>query len=88
MKCPECVRLDLTSCFNEHRTPPDPAPVERFFDEDGIRHAHDHTTYKVTLICSNKHAYMQEWQSRCPHKACTWNERAEVKAGEKKPGES
>lgn len=87
MKCPECVKLSLRSRFDQHRVPPNPAPCERFFDEDGVAHVHDYANYKVVLTCANRHSFMSEWQSRCPHKACAWNERAEVKSGEKKIGE-
>jgi hypothetical protein len=88
MKCPECVRLGLTSRFNEHRAEPIKGEVERFFDEDGTtKHAHDHTEYRIVMACTNGHAFKQQFQSRCPVKACAWNERPEVKAGAKKIGE-
>lgn len=93
MKCPECEKAGLTSRFNEFKEPAGyqtlevkPA-VERFFDEDGKRHVHDQTDYKIMLVCTNKHAFRQIFQSRCPCKGCAWNERPEVKAGDKKIGE-
>lgn len=87
MKCPECEKAGVTSTFHEGRLPTDlKATVERFFDEGGKKHVHDHTMYGVVMTCSNGHAFEQNWQSRCPQKACDWNSRDEVVAGTKPIG--
>jgi hypothetical protein len=86
MKCPACVEAGTPSRLDFHRRPPHPAPVERFYDEAGILHVHDHSGYCDYYTCSNGHGYMREHLSRCPQKACAWNKRPEVIEGERPLG--
>lgn len=89
MICPVCARLDQKSRLNQFRADPVKREVERFWDESGASHVHDHTTYRVVLQCVPfNHAFKREWQSRCPQKDCDWNKRPEVLAGEAKIGDT
>lgn len=86
MKCPACVHDNLKSKFFEQRPAPEKGEVERFFDEDGVRHVHDHTVYSIVMQCDRGHAYQRKLQSRCPAKDCEWNSRELVLNCDKKIG--
>lgn len=88
MRCPECMKLDLRSRIDEHRPRPEPAKVERFFDENGVKHIHDHAVYAAVYTCSNRHSFRTKSMSRCPAPGCAWNDQELVRAGMKRPGEA
>lgn len=82
MKCPACVEAGKVSRFNEHHRPKTDDIVDRFFDEDGKRHVHDHSIYEIMWTCTSGHAYQQRFRSLCPCRGCLWNETDLVKAGQ------
>lgn len=96
MKCPECVRLELTSRFNVYTpTPdkwlrpdfPDKPVVERFFDENGKSHVHAHIERTRLYSCNNKHAYLRVSVEACPVRGCAWNDQPLVVEGQRPLGE-
>lgn len=102
MRCPECVRLGLTSRLDERQSPTRRIKgaggvhltmdsraevVDRFWDEAGRRHVHDHEVRTFVYTCSEGHAFKQIVMSRCPCKGgCDWNDQAEVKAAQEPIG--
>lgn len=86
MKCPACVEAGMRSRLDVHPLSKTPAPVERFYDEDGRLHVHDHTDYGTVFTCSNEHGYVEGGQSPCPQKDCDWNKRPEVIARDRPLG--
>lgn len=80
MKCPGCVAEDAKSILREDhlREPKKGALIEKFWDEDGRKHVHDHTLHRMILSCSRGHAYQQRLKGRCPQADCAWNQQPEV----------
>jgi hypothetical protein len=80
MKCPECVRLNLTSRLAVHKAEGKKETVAVFYDEDGKKHVHAPTIRRTIFSCSNKHAYVTMTVEACPQRCCSWNDMPMVRA--------
>lgn len=80
MKCPECEAAGQRS-----RVYPDEMGfstsmvVQRFWDEDGVRHVHDPNHRSFGFSCSNGHRWHKSEPNKCP--ACDYESGRKVLKG-------
>jgi hypothetical protein len=73
MRCPTCADEGKVSKLFHTKAHPLPGKVDRFWDEDGALHVHDHAVYCDLYACSQLHNNLVESRSRCPQPLCSWN---------------
>lgn len=78
VRCPNCAEEGLKSQLDQKRLVPINRGVHEFWDEDGLRHVHDSTTYRDMFTCSRGHNNLVEERSRCPQPVCDWNKTLHV----------
>lgn len=91
MRCPTCVAEGKTSRLDVKRVSPGTAmrvlapavmpSFERFWDEEGKIHVHDHEVRTSVYWCSNGHHHQIKTLGECPREECDWNQQPMVKAG-------
>ncbi len=73
MKCPECVKLGVTSkVYSNGSLRTLMGGGETFYDEGGERHRHDPNRITNGWYCSNKHYFSEVFGLPCPNKKCDW----------------
>jgi hypothetical protein len=81
MRCPSCVKDEMTSELHVKRVEPVAGTLQRYYDPDGNLHVHDETIYRDVFTCSNGHNWMVAQKSRCPCQiGCAWNETRQITA--------
>lgn len=85
MRCPICAKEGREHRLTEQRiaTPLVANMVRSFWDEQDRKHIHDGEKRMFVYSCSNDHHFRVDAVSRCPVRDCDWNDKPEVKAGQK-----
>lgn len=76
MKCPECVRLGLTSnVYFAGYARTTLMGINRFYDEEGKLHEHNGNKRRQDYTCSNHHKFEAETSKSC---WCGWGKKEVV----------
>ena len=66
MQCPVCLEVHRLSTVSPHGYARTLLRWSPYFDEAGVRHAHDPNRVTEAFTCSNGHTFIREIHLPCP----------------------